>query len=1078
MTRKITGYKGGGKGGGSSSGGGSTPDEAADSLRSRQYARLIDLVCEGEIEGLATGDLRSVYLDKTPVMNEDGSYNFDGLTIKTRNGTQSQDYIPGFPSIEAETSVGVQAFENVPVVRSITNSTVDAVRVTIGIPQLVRTDLSSGDIEGANVRFRIQVQADGGSYETKVEDRVEGKTTTRYQRSYVIPLTGDAPWNVRVIRMSDDSDSQYLQNATWWDSYTEITNAKLRFPNSALVATLIDSKQFSAIPTRGYDMKLLRVQVPSNYEPGTRTYTGTWDGTFHIRWSDNPAWVFYDMVTNSRYGLGQFIDASQIDKWALYQIGRYCDEMVPDGFGGLEPRFTCNLYIQQQQEAFKVVQDLASVFRGMAYWGSGLITAIQDAPSDPVALYTNANVQDGLFTYAGSSLKTRHTVALVQWNDPADFYALKPEYVEDAAGIARYGIIQTSVVAVGCTSRGQAHRVGKWLLYSESNETETVTFKAGQDGALVRPGQVMKVQDAARAGVRRGGRITSATTTAVTVDQAFTPDPAATYTLSVMLPDGTVESATVDSVAGNTFNLATALSAAPQANAVWLIASNTLTAQLFRVVSVIDGGDGTFEISGLKQNAEKFDFVERDVVLTENPISLLNSPPNAPQNVSITEALYQAGSTVQNVVTIAWGQVELASRYALTYQVGDNNPVSVDNIRSQSFELRDAKPGVYQVSVVAISATNKRSTPSTASKQVFGKTAPPLDVENFSLAGISNGVAQLVWQQAQDLDVIIGGYVRIRHSPDIVAPDWTSAVDIGPALPGGATTASVPHIDGTYLAKFVDSSGNPSVNAVGVITRTASLINMNVVETLDEAAFAGAHDGTYAPDSFGGLSISYAGLVDDIPDVDALLEWDTNGGVSALAYYNFSTTADLGAVYTCRVTAAIAARGYDDLNTIDERGPVDIWTAVDGDVVDDVNAVLQVRTTDDDPAGSPTWSTWRPFFVGQYTARGYQFRLQLTSEQVNHNISITQLAVTIDVPDRVESERNISSGTGAYSVTFPAAFMATPSIGITANNMATGDYYLVTAQDAEGFDIAFKNSAGTGVIRTFDYLAKGYGFRA
>jgi predicted phage tail protein len=1076
----IRGAKGGGKGGGGS-GGSTPPTEERDSLRSRQYARIIDLISEGEIEGFATGDLQSVYYDRTPLKNSDGSYNFTGVTVESRNGTQSQSYISGFPSVESEIPVNVQMFENIGVVRTITAAEADAVRVTVSIPALVRTDTQSGNVEGAELSYSIQLQSNGGGFTEVYRESIKGKTTTKYQRSYVVPLTGSPPWDVRLVRMTDDSNSQYLQNQTFWESYTTIVNSKLRYPNSALVATTIDSKQFSSIPVRSYDMKLLRTQIPSNATvrpDGSLTYSGTWNGTFQIAWHANPAWVFWDMMTNERYGLGNFVDVDQIDKWSLYQIGQYCDELVPDGFGGFEPRFLCNIYFQQQAEAFKVIQDLASVFRGLVYWASGQITATQDAPADVSALYTCANVVDGQFTYSGSSLKTRHTVALVNWNDPDDFYTLKPEYVEDRAGIERYGIIPTSIVAVGCTSRGQAHRVGKWLLYSEGNETETVSFRAGLDGILVRPGEIIAVQDKNRAGSRRGGRITTATQSSVTVDNPFIPTVGMTYTLSVMLPDGTVGTSVVVNVAGNTLNLATPLPIAPQANAIWMVSSADLATQLFRVVAVIDAGDGTIEITGLKHNPEKFDFVEDGLFLTENPISILNNPPNAPQNVQISESLYQSGSTVSAVVNISWDQVERADSYILVYQVDSNNPVIIDNVRTQNYDIWDAIPGLYNVSVVAVSINKKRSQSSAVTRVIFGKTAPPIDVQNFSLVGVTGGVAQLVWDQATDLDVQIGGYVRIRHTPDTTTPTWSNAVDIGPALPGGATTASVPHIDGTYLAKFVDSSGNSSVNASQVITRTASLIAMNVVTTINESTFAGTKTNTVYPGPFGGLSIGRTGLFDEIADLDSVFLLDSYGPIASSGEYLFASTFDLGGVYVSRLTAAITAQAYDDSATFDERlESIDDWGAFDGNVVDDVNAALFVRTTNDNPSGSPVWGSWRPFFVGQYEARAYQFKLLLTSANVGHNINVSQLVVTVDMPDRVESQRNITSGTGTLAVTFPVAFRVTPSIGITANNMATGDYYTITGASATGFSIQFRNSAGTGVSRVFDYIAKGYGYQ-
>jgi predicted phage tail protein len=387
----IIGAGGGGKGGGGSA---RVAQEAPDSLRSKAFARVVDLVCEGEIQGLANG-LKSVYLDDTAIQNADGSYNFAGVTLETRNGTQQQSYIPGFSSVENEVAVGVECKFNQPVVRAITDPDVDAVRIKISFPALTYQDATNGDLNGTTVDFAIDVQSNGGGYSQVVADSVSGKTTTKYQRSYYIPLNGSAPWDVRLRRITEDSTKTNVQNKTFLESYTEVIESKLRYPNSALMALRVDASQFSSIPKRSYDLKLLRVRIPSNYYPETRSYSGVWDGTFKVAWTDNPAWCFYDLVTSTRYGLGNYIPEAQVDKWALYRVARYCDELVPNGLGSYEPRFTCNLYLQTREQAYKVVQDMASIFRGMAYWSGGAITVTQDAPQDAVYQFTAANVIDG-----------------------------------------------------------------------------------------------------------------------------------------------------------------------------------------------------------------------------------------------------------------------------------------------------------------------------------------------------------------------------------------------------------------------------------------------------------------------------------------------------------------------------------------------------------------------------------------------------------------------------------------------------------------------------------------------------------
>ena len=669
----IIGAGGGGKGGGGSA---RVAQEAPDSLRSKAYARVVDLVCEGEIEGLAAG-LQSVYLDDTPIQNPDGSYNFTGVTLETRPGTQQQSYIPGFSSVENEVAVGVECKSSQPVVRSINDPDVDAVRIKVSIPTLSLQDTTNGDLNGTSVSYAIDVQARGAGYVQFLADTVSGKTTSRYQRSYYIPLTGTGPWDVRLRRITADSTQTSLQNKTFLESYTEVIESKLRYPNSALMALRVDASQFTSIPRRSYDLKLLRVRIPSNYFPETRSYNGVWDGTFKVAWTDNPAWCFYDLVTNTRYGLGSLIPESQVDKWALYRVARYCDELVPDGLGGYEPRFTCNLYLQSREQAYKVVQDMASIFRGMAYWSGGAITVTQDAPQDPVYQFTAANVLGGEFAYQGSSAKARHTVALVNWVDPDDFYRQKVEYVEDMAGIARYGVVQADVVAMGCTSRGQANRVGKWLLYSEQSESEIITFHTGLEGAVVRPGDVIKVADSSRSGLRLGGRIAAATTVSVTLDQDL---PAGSWRISVLLPTGAVEERQVGSLSGRMVGVTSAFSTAPQVGAIWVLASTQVETQLFRVVQVAESEPGIHEVTALAHNPSKYDAIEQGLALQPRDITVLSTTPMAPTGLSVTESLYRVKDQALVLIQVGWEQVFGALEYQVSYRVNGGNTVTLPRV--------------------------------------------------------------------------------------------------------------------------------------------------------------------------------------------------------------------------------------------------------------------------------------------------------------------------------------------------------------------------------------------------------------
>lgn len=939
MTKPISGAGGGGKGGGGSQ---RAPIESKDSLRSKAYAKVLDVICEGEIEGLVDG-MKSVYLDGTPLQNPDGTYNFNSVEIETRNGSQSQSYIPGFSAVENTVQVNVEAKKATSVTRQLTNANIDAVRVTIGIPNLSYQDDKTGDLGGTTVQYAIDVQSNGGGYVPQVlgqawletglsqishgyfrttgsdtrgirilthksitnsgfrmeyrlvgsatwltagvtytgskklsggdntfqtpqlnsgqwearivttagaappttytytttswndstitqtdaitfeaerltgtpYETITGKTTTRYQRSHLIRLTGSPPWDVRVRRITDDSTTVRKQDQTWWDAYTEVIEAKLRYPNSALVGIRVDSSQFQNIPTRGYDAKLLRVRVPSNYNPTTRAYTGSWNGSFKIAWTDNPAWCFYDLVTSDRYGLGGMLSDAQVDKWALYQIGKYCDELVPDGLGGTEPRFTCNLYLQTRQEAYKVLQDFASIFRGMVYWATGAVTAVQDAPSDPVALFTAANVIDGRFNYSGSGLKARHTVALVSWNDPDDLYRQKVEYVEDAEAIARYGVQQAEVVAVGCTSRGQANRVGRWLLYSERYETETVQFSVGLSGAVVRPGNIIKVADATRASARLGGRVVSATTTSVTVDKA--PALSVTgWTLYVMLPDGTVQERTVSSKAGDKLNVGTAFTVAPGAQSIWILSANTVQAQTFRVVGVAEDAEtGNYAITALKHEPLKYDAIEQGLKLQPRDITLLNNVPAAPTGLVLSESLYLYQSEVRSKLNVGWADAENVYRYIVEWRFA-SGVWKRETVRASEFEVLNTTPGLYEFKIYTSNPAGKLSaTALTGSINALGKTAPPANVTGFSNYIDQNIGVTLTWDRGTDLD--LDGY-EVRSGTS-----WAAGTSLG-QVKGTTLKVGLPAAGTTYYwIKAIDTSGSMSTTAASTsVTVTAA----------------------------------------------------------------------------------------------------------------------------------------------------------------------------------------------------------------------------------------------------------------
>lgn len=826
--KNLIGYGGGKSGDGAAR----APVESPNTLISPSFARVVDLLCEGEIEGFVGADpaaptslLKSVYLNGVPVVNADGSSNYPGVAAYFVPGTQHQEYIPGFADVESEISVAQEVTHATPIVRSVSDPTVDAVIVTIEIPQLYHVDNDgsppTGDMLPTMVQIAIDVQSNGGGYVTQdfahnFTDHIAGKCTKPYDRGYRVPLTGSAPWDIRVRRVTLDDGSTTLQNQTFWKSYTEVIDQKLSYPNSAVVALEIPATQFNSVPSRSYLLKGLKVKVPVNYDPAARTYTGVWDGTFKVAWTDNPAWCFYDLLLSSRYGLGKYLDASSVDKWSLYTIAQYCDELVPDGKGGTESRFRCNLFLQSQQEAYRVINDFAGIFRAMSYWASGSVQVAQDAPADSEYLFTPANVVDGLFTYTSSAKRARHTVAIVSWNDPTNHYAATREYVTDEDGLALYDYQPIEVAAFGCTSQSQAQRVGKWLLFTERLETETVTFKTGLEGAYRAPGAIITIQDPYRAGKRLGGRVATATTTAVTLDSDVQVEAGKTYTLSCVLPDGSLEEKTVSNVPATwrTLTVSSAFSQAPAADAVWVITVSDLVPVLYRVLGVAEQDDGTYEITAAKHEPGKYDLIENGIAIQERPTSVIPSS-TSPTNLVVSEALYKNTSGIKVRLQASWDQNPNATKYAVRWRQ-DNGNWSTEELVDQHFwEHLDVTPGTYWVQVQALIA-GLRTDRATASYAVLGKTAPPADVTGLA-AAVHPLSTTISWTAGADLDL---DHYEIR----IGGTDWASATPFAAAATNAFEWGHAAAGTYTMRVKAVDTSGNHSTNATSVTFTVANTV--------------------------------------------------------------------------------------------------------------------------------------------------------------------------------------------------------------------------------------------------------------
>ncbi|MCW3586135.1 TipJ family phage tail tip protein [Burkholderia cenocepacia] len=733
--KRISGAKGGGGGG---SGGGESPD----SLHSVARAKVLDAISEGPIVGLVKG-MQSVFLDGTPIQNSDGSVNFQNYSVDVRTGTLDQEFMPGFPAVERETAVGVPLTSDAPWVRQVQNTQLSAARIRFGLPALQKSDPATG-VFGYRVEYAIDLSVDGGSYAQVLSSAFDGKTTSLYERSHRIELPrATTGWLVRVRRITPNAHSSLIADTVNIEAITEVIDRKLRYPMTALVGMTFDARSFSQVPVRSYHVRGLIVRVPSNYDPETRTYSGAWDGTFKPAWTNNPAWIFYDLLLNDRYGLGKTVDASMIDKWGLYEIARYCDVIVSDGRGGVEPRFTCNCVIQSAADAYKVLQDIASVFRGISYWGPGAVVASADMPSDPVYVYTAANVIDGAFRYVGSERKTRYTVALVSYNDPSNQYKQAVEYVPDDDGIARYGVIKTQVTAFGCTSQAQAHRLGRWLLLTSRYESGTVSFKVGMDGVLVGPGQVIAIADPRKAGRRIGGRIRAVAGNVVTLDKAPTVAPGDRFT--AILPSGVAQYRAVKSVDGDVLTLVDRFDADPVPGAVWMLENAEVAAQLYRVVSVQEGDDDgllEYTVTATMHEPGKYAAIDDGAQIQQRPVTVV--PPSVqapPTNVRVTTYSAVDQGISKTTMVIAWDAADNSVTYLPEWRKDNGEWVSVPRTGGLQVEV----PGIYQGRYVArVRAQNVMGVTSlpaiSAETQLKGKTTPPPAVASLKAAGIVFGI--------------------------------------------------------------------------------------------------------------------------------------------------------------------------------------------------------------------------------------------------------------------------------------------------------------------------------------------------
>ena len=1085
----IQGAGGGGRKGG---GGGRTPVEDPDSLQNTQYARVLDLISEGEIDGIE-GGAAGIFLDNTPLNN------FDGYTFETRTGSQTQTYISAVEGIETTTAVNTSVtVASGPVTRQITANTTDRVRIEIQCPSL-QIFKDNGDVTGHSVEFTISVQFNGGGFNVVRSKKISGKSSGPFSKSYIIGVGtgGSFPVDIKVTRTSADETSAKRQNTINWRSFTTIIDEKLRYPNSALNFLELDARNFNNVPERRFLIRGIKVQTPHNASVDTTTHLGriTYSGLFNgtlgaATWTNDPAWILYDLLRNDRYGCG--IDAAHLDVFDFYAISQYCNELVTDGKGGQEPRFSLNCVLNTRKEVFTVIKDLVNIFRGLAFFSSGSFVIKQDKPTDSSYVLNNSNVIDGYFEYNGTSIKSRHTCVTVAYQSYDMNGEVQFERVEDADAVRVYGVNHKEVKSLGCYSQGQANRLGRWILETERYLTQTVAFSVSIDSGLILiPSMVVSIADSLKTSVRRGGRIKSATTTAITIDSKEdigTVSTESSQKIMVVLPTGLAEERTISSVSSASgsdnsvfvMQVSSAFSQAPAAGSFYAIETNTVKLEKYRILRVTEEEDRVHSVTALLYDPDIYGRVDTPVIAPVVP-QPIGDPPNAITDLIFETFYYEEGSSILLGCDVTWVHDGLRTvEYKVSYKIDDDNFMGASTL-TRNLQLRGLRTGTLTFAVGAFNNLGGMSPSYEETHVLSDKTTPPENVTNLSVNQISGSQAVLKWSPSVARDVISGGYVVIKHSTNTNDTfDTAASID---NFSGSSSSAIVPAITGKYFAKFENILGVQSATAASV-EFTLSTGNRTLIydrkEDTDNPTFQGTYTNTekYTEPNYAsplnGIVLKSNSLWDSVTSVDALTNWDFPSDILSSGEYLFDNNLDLEGTYEVLLERRLAFTGFN----------VDTGAAVT-----DVDAEVYVRTTTDDPdSGSASFTAWQPFTTTIVNTRGFEFKVVLTSTNVTSNICITQLGVRVLIGRKDDvAFLAQNSGTSTKAVTFASEFFAgvsatinganafIPAVSLSLQNGQQGDFFTISNRSKTGFSVLVQNNLGNNVDRQFTYQANGLG---
>ena len=1102
----------------------SNPDLPSGALSSKQFNTIVELLSEGEIEGSATASKngvtdktstayinsfkKDIFLNKTPILQaaasvtspQDSDFNFKDVGLDFRDGTANQTFISGIKNIETEVGIGTEVKTTNPVTHTVTQSTINAVRVTLQFPSM-QVFNNEGGIDGTEVQLLIKIIENDGTTTTAVDDTVKGRSTNAYFRDYLINLASGTsfPVQIRVERVTADSTDANTVNAFRFNSATEIIMKQNAYPNTAHTALRFSAEKFPRIPNRRYKIRGIKIKIPSNSTVnathGNLSYAGTWDGTFKAskEWCSDPAWILYDLLTNDRYGCN--IAEASLDKFSFKTVSEYCGALVDAGNddGSTEPRFSVNANITQQSDAFNLINALCSTMRAIAFYSAGSIAISQDAEGQATKyIFNNSNITEDGFVYNGSSLKTRHTVINVQYFDLVT-QELDIETIEaDATTQAKYGIQTKTIKAFACTSRGQAARLGKWFLFNEQNSGESCAFvTTAAAGVLVRCGDIIEIADSLKAGVRRGGLLSSVTSTTVVVldDSTSTDIPTLNSpTISIVMPDGSVETKTISNVSGATVTVSSAFSTTPNANAPYILEDSTMETTTWRVISVSENDDTTYSITALEHIEAKYAFVEDGTPLPTRTINSLTVVLDPPVGLTATEQIVLINNKAVSKILLDWQTQSGAARYELHYRVNNGSFTKIETVSSYA-EILNSEAGTYEFRLFSFNGLNEPSrNPATLTFTAVGKTAPPSDITNLTYEPISDKEIRLRWDAVTDQDVRAGGRIHIRHTPKTDGTGtFQDATDLVFALSGASTEKVVPLLEGEYILKTQDDGDRFSTGETSLVIdlpeAQPKLLVQARREDQDDPKFQGSKTNIGFDSGTNSISLAGTGNFDSSTDIDSETSIDDIGGVSSTGTYLFNETLDLGAVYSLDLRKIIQTDSVYSSDLIDSVTDIDARQDFDGTASVDTNAEVFVQTSQD----ASSYSGFQKFANGTFKGRAFKFKCVLTTQDTNQDIRVSQLGYFAEFQRRTEqSTTTIASGAGSKSITFDHPFFTgtsallgansnPPAIGITAFNMASGDFFELTSITGTGFTVHFKNSSGSSVDRNFNFNAIGFG---